>query len=56
MKNQVESKLSVFEHPSTFEKPDIEMVSKTVRKGGFNENIKTIRIDYLNQERENEKY
>jgi hypothetical protein len=27
-----ESNLSVFEHPSTFKKPDIEMVSKTLDK------------------------
>jgi hypothetical protein len=27
-RNKEESKLSVYEHPSTFKKPDIEMVSK----------------------------
>lgn len=31
-KNKGESKLSVFEHPSTFKKPDIEMVSTTLEK------------------------
>lgn len=28
-KNSSESKLSIFEHPSTFEKPDIEMTGKS---------------------------
>jgi len=31
-KNKGESKLSVFEHPSTFKKPDIEMVSTNFKR------------------------
>ncbi|WP_418512134.1 hypothetical protein [Corallibacter sp.] len=50
-KHKGESQLSAFEHPSTFKKPDIEMVSKTVEKSEYNKNIKTIRIDNLSQKK-----
>lgn len=53
-RDKSESQLSVFEHPSTFKKPDIEMVSKTLGESGSNENLKTIHIDNLSQEIEKE--
>ncbi|MBK6263408.1 hypothetical protein JKA74_00060 [Marivirga sp. S37H4] len=53
-KNKEESKLSVFEHPSTFKKPDIEMVSKSIGENINDKKIETILFDDLNQKEEKE--